>query len=203
MRREANPESQRRRFPAKLLPAPATQNRVLSWVPPFMLGLIVAGFAVWLMLRGGPTPPKPVKKFAVTLPANGELSLPGADSNALASGVAISPDGGQLVYVASDGKSRRLYLRKMEEFDATPLAGTDGAGYPFFSPDGQWVGFYADGKLKKVLLTGGKPIDICEVGTAFILQRLWSAKPYHITKSSRRLVKAAWVWCIKPRTTLN
>ena len=55
----------------------------------------------------------------------------------------------------------------MEELSTTPLTGTDGAGCPFFSPDGQWVGFCADGKLKKVLLAGGKPVDICAVGTGF------------------------------------
>ncbi|MFB3077096.1 MAG: protein kinase, partial [Lysobacterales bacterium] len=145
-------------------------RKALQWkvaVTMMVAAAIVGGFAVWVMLRGGAAAPNPLKKFAITLPANGELSLPGADRDALSSGVAISPDGGLLVYVADDGKNRKLYLRKLEEFNTTALIGTDGAGCPFFSPDGQWVGFYADGKLKKVLLAGGKPIDICEVGTGF------------------------------------
>jgi len=63
------------------------------------------------------------------------------------------------VYVASRGGSTRLYVRPFDRFDATLVPGTDGAESPFFSPDGQSLGFFAQGKLKKVSLSGGAPFD--------------------------------------------
>ena len=56
-----------------------------------------------------------------------------------------------------------LYRRPLAETQAVALPGTEGAEYPFFSPDGQWVGFAAGKKLKKVALSGGPPIDLCEL----------------------------------------
>ena len=74
--------------------------------------------------------------------------------------LALTPDGQLLVYVAVQKGIRRLYLRRLDSFDATPIAGTEGAEGPFFSPDGEWVGFHADGKLKKVSVHGGLPEKI-------------------------------------------
>ena len=100
--------------------------------------------------------PKPLMRFAVTLPP-GETS-PLQTWPALA----ISPDGMQLVYVAGRGESKQLYWRSMERLEVTPLAGTENASSPFFSPDSQWIGFFADGKLKKINLRGGFPTIVCE-----------------------------------------
>ncbi|HEX5473455.1 MAG TPA: protein kinase [Vicinamibacterales bacterium] len=83
--------------------------------------------------------------------------------------LAVSPDGGQIVYVASAGGHARLYLRPLDRFEATPIASTDGATAPFFSPDGRWVGFYAAGALQKVSLGGGGALRICEAPS------VWSA----------------------------
>jgi len=79
--------------------------------------------------------------------------------------LALSPDGDYLAYVeeGSDGR-RKIYLRALDEFKATPLPGTEGAISPFFSPDGEWIG-YADHfqrKLKKVPVKGGEPILLAE-----------------------------------------
>ncbi|MHC4568606.1 MAG: TolB family protein, partial [Planctomycetota bacterium] len=79
--------------------------------------------------------------------------------------LALSPDGRNLAYVeeGSDGR-RKIYLRALSEFEATPLPGTEGAISPFFSPDGEWIG-YADHfqrKLKKVPVKGGEPILLAE-----------------------------------------
>lgn len=78
-------------------------------------------------------------------------------------GLALSPDGGDLVYV--DGN--QLYRRPMGALEATAIAGTEAGQYPFFSPDGKWIGFFADGFLKKVALSGGPPVTICEAGFRF------------------------------------
>ena len=76
--------------------------------------------------------------------------------------VALSPDGTHLVYVANE----QLYLRPMESWEGSPISGTEGSWWPFFSPDGQWVGFFADGKLKKVSVNGGAPLILCDAPSA-------------------------------------
>jgi serine/threonine-protein kinase len=88
------------------------------------------------------------------------LSVPLAD-NPLPS-LAISPDATRVVYVGGSGKSTRLYLRVMSEIDAEPLPGTQGASGPFFSPDGAAVGFFADGKLKRLSFTDRKVATLCD-----------------------------------------
>ena len=78
--------------------------------------------------------------------------------------IAISPDGASVVFAASN----RLYLRRMDEIEAHPIPGTDGgAQSPFFSPDGQWVGFFsgADNTLKKIATGGGAAVTLCPAGT--------------------------------------
>ena len=82
--------------------------------------------------------------------------------SAAAALLALSPDGERLVYVAASDESRMLYLRQLGEFEANAIAGTEGALTPFFSPDGDWIGFYANGFLQKVPVGGGTPIVICE-----------------------------------------
>jgi Tol biopolymer transport system component len=77
--------------------------------------------------------------------------------------VAVSPDGSQVAYVASDPKGgRRLWLRSLSAFDAVSLAGTEGAVSVFWSPDGKSIGFFVDTKLKRLDLPGGAPVTICE-----------------------------------------
>jgi serine/threonine-protein kinase len=77
--------------------------------------------------------------------------------------VALSPDGRLLVYSAAvRGGSTQLYLRRLDELEARPVPGTEGANTPLFSPDGRWLAFYAEGALKKVSLAGGVPLTISE-----------------------------------------
>ena len=77
--------------------------------------------------------------------------------------VALSPDGKLLVYVAATaGGPTNLYLRPLDDLTARPIPETAGASTPFFSPDGRWVGFYADGMLKKLSVAGGVPLTICD-----------------------------------------
>ncbi len=74
---------------------------------------------------------------------------------------ALSPDGSRLVYVADLPDRTQLSLRLMNQFEVRPIPGTEGASSPFFSPDGQSVGFFVDEKLKIVSLRGGEPRTIC------------------------------------------
>ena len=77
-------------------------------------------------------------------------SLAGADE-------IISPDGTRMVYVSQG----RLFTRRLDQPNATELAGTQGAYAPFFSPDGQWVAFFTAGKLQKISVEGGSAITLC------------------------------------------
>jgi hypothetical protein len=70
---------------------------------------------------------------------------------------ALSPDGRQLAYVASGDGVSQLWVRPLDQIRAQPLAGTAGALFPFWSPDSQSIGFFADGKLKRIQATGGPP----------------------------------------------
>jgi eukaryotic-like serine/threonine-protein kinase len=83
--------------------------------------------------------------------------------SSIGSGAILSPDGSRVVFVseAADGVSR-LSCRRLDQPDSIELPGTEGANFPFISPDGQWVGFFANGKLKKTRLDGGEPIALCD-----------------------------------------
>jgi serine/threonine protein kinase/Tol biopolymer transport system component len=74
---------------------------------------------------------------------------------------ALSPDGTRIVVASGDGSARRLYDRPLRSLEAAPIRGTEGGASPFFSPDGQWIGFHVEGRLKKVPIQGGEPVDLC------------------------------------------
>ena len=74
----------------------------------------------------------------------------------------LSRDGRQLVFVSDRDGTRRLMVRSLERVEARPLAGTERAFSPFFSPDAQWIGFFADGKLKKVPAAGGVALALAD-----------------------------------------
>ena len=77
--------------------------------------------------------------------------------------LALSPDGTLLAFVArTSGEAPQLYVRRLDQLTATPLSGTAGASTPCFSPDGQWLAFFADLKLKKVPVTGGAVVTLAE-----------------------------------------
>jgi serine/threonine protein kinase/Tol biopolymer transport system component len=77
---------------------------------------------------------------------------------------ALSPDGRQIVFVASSDGPQRLWLRRLDATSVQPLAGTEGAAYPFWSPDSRSVGFFADNKLKRIDIGGGSPQTLTEAG---------------------------------------
>ena len=88
--------------------------------------------------------------MAIALPPGVQLALAG-----LTDPVVLSPDGGHIALVGRGEGGRQLYLQRRDEFLATPLPDTRDASFPFFSPDGQWVGFFAGGELRKVAVSGG------------------------------------------------
>ena len=94
----------------------------------------------------------------------------GADASLrtdLGAGAVLSPDGTLLVFAAAAGNGDRsqLYVRRLDQLQAAPLAGTDDATGPFFSPDGQWVAFFGGGRLKKVAVTGGAAVTLTDAAS--------------------------------------
>ncbi|MBS1804747.1 MAG: serine/threonine-protein kinase [Acidobacteria bacterium] len=105
---------------------------------------------------------------------------PAATSFAFATNLgpmSLSPEGKRMVFAATgqDGTSQ-LWIRSLDSPTAQRLPGTDGAAFPFWSPDGLWVAFFADGKLKKVDTRGGSPIALAEVSASTGYGGSWSAK---------------------------
>ena len=99
--------------------------------------------------------------------------------------LSLSPDGQVLVFAAQKpGGALQLYMRRLDQLEAVPLSGTDGANSPFFSPDGQWVAFNAGGKLKKVSVTGGAAVEVGDA--AGLAGGAWSEDGTTITFSPHR-----------------
>jgi eukaryotic-like serine/threonine-protein kinase len=148
-------------------PGPADTSTAIPLVPlwrraiPYAaVVLVTVGLTAWAasLLRPAASD-RPVARFVINLPENERFSNTGRHA------VAISPDDSHIVY----GANGRLNLRRLDQLVATPIRGTEGAltslvesaRNPFFSPDGQWIGFWQNGQLKKVSVTGGAAIVLC------------------------------------------
>jgi eukaryotic-like serine/threonine-protein kinase len=120
-----------------------------------ILALIAIGsFLVWSRW-----PTTPVLRSDILPPPDSDFSFSGDFS----APPAFSPDGKYIVFGArtKDGK-RQLWLRPLNHETATPVEGTDGGSFPFWSPDSQSIGFFADGKLKRIAVTGGSPMALAD-----------------------------------------
>src|SRR5215510_3912131 len=121
----------------------ASRGRRRTW-PAWSLTCLAVGVAAALLVRDLTRPELPETHLQVVTP-----STPDAIS------MAVSPDGRKLVFVASNQGRTQLFLRPLDSVNAQPLAGTEGAAYPFWSPNSRSVGFFADRKLKRIDLQGG------------------------------------------------
>jgi serine/threonine protein kinase/Tol biopolymer transport system component len=131
------------------------RRALIPSVGALLIGAAIAAFAVW-NLKPSPSP-QPVIRTVINLPPGQQLA--GLDSGPA---IGLSPDGSHLVYVARQGGLQQLYLRAMDSLESKAIPGTEGAVNPFFSPDGQWLGFFAGGKLMKVSANGGAAIALGE-----------------------------------------
>jgi serine/threonine protein kinase len=122
------------------------RREVVAWSA-LALTLVAAGVATW---RSNVSPPdsREVTRFAID-------SVHGVQTE-----IALSPDGRKLAYATEREGIRHLYLREMSSSQSVRMAGTEGASHPFFSPDGEWVGFIAGNVLKKASLQGGAPVSV-------------------------------------------
>jgi eukaryotic-like serine/threonine-protein kinase len=121
-----------------------------------LVGTVAAtSVVVWNVKPTPSAPSTSVARFAITPPPSDPLAVD------LAS-VAISPDGRRVAYAAGRGGRQRIFLRAIDDFGGAPVPGTEGGRNPFFSPDGEWLGFFIPGKMKKVPRAGGTPLVICD-----------------------------------------
>jgi len=134
--------------------APARTRSFAKWSALIVVAAVVAAIGVtWFLARRRVAPPPvPVRRFSITLPPNAEITgIP-----------AISRDGRWMVYRSS--AAAPLYVRSMDRGEVKPLPGTEGGSNPFFSPNGEWIGFFDEnqGVLKKIAVAGGAPIQVCK-----------------------------------------
>jgi Tol biopolymer transport system component len=141
---------------------PAVAHVAPAWLRVLPWALAALGFAaaaaLFVMWAPGRSVPASPLRLEASIGADADLAT---DQGPAA---ILSPDGKTLAFVAQKAMATdsQLYVRRLEQLAATPLAGTDGARNPFFSPDGQWIGFFAGGKLKKVAVSGGAVVVLCD-----------------------------------------
>ena len=135
------------------------QNERLVWIGSGVLLAVLAAYLGWQIGVG---------EHSVN-PAHLTVSLPPGETllSTSTEPVVISPDGSEIVYGArGEDQKVQLYVRKLSDFASTPIAGTEDGQNPFFSPNGEWLGFVSENKLKKVSLRGGSAVAITEGAAA-------------------------------------
>ncbi len=150
--------------PFAVVPTPTTSlafvrgNPLAVGVAVGLMGIVaVLGAALWTWARSPAPPPiPPVARFTLRLPPDARPGYAGGPT------IAVSPDGSRIVYVAGPPTSQ-LYARGLDQLDAVAIPGTQGGTQPFFSPDGQWLGFEQSGKLVRTAVGGGPVLPICDV----------------------------------------
>jgi len=140
---------------------PRTRER-LAWTVCGIVAIGAIALAAWTFLRPAPAPGQTA--FMVSPPDGWTLTLaPTANSNAQTAPIAVSPDGRRIAFLATPAQGRsRLWVRSLDTLAAQELPATDGASSPFWSPDSRSLGFFADGKLKRIDVAGGPPLTLTE-----------------------------------------
>jgi serine/threonine-protein kinase len=124
----------------------------------------VTGLAIWILKPTPQAAPQPVSRLAIALPP-GERFVTAGGVDPSGAAVAVSPDGRYIAYAATRGSTQQIFLRAMDQSEARPIPGTEGADGPFFSPDGQWLGFVSGrSTIKKISLSGGSAISLFSGG---------------------------------------
>ncbi len=137
-----------------VLAPPRKRFAFLLWLLAGALIGIVAVYSAGRLFGRPPTRNSPPVRASLALPAETQLSFANRPA------IAVSPDGRTVIFRAVSQGVARLYRRGLNAPASEPVAGTEGGFNPFFSPDGEWLGFFTNTELKKVPLAGGSPIRI-------------------------------------------
>jgi Tol biopolymer transport system component len=153
-RRLLNRDSDGADSAAATAPLPSRLGRA-GWIVAGVVAVASLVFALW----NRPTAvPKTAARLTIPLPPGQEITT----------SPAISRDGRTVAYVTQQGTDdSQLYLRDLNSFEARAVAGSSGAAQPFFSPDGKWVAFFAQGQIQKAEVSGGAPIRLADAAVPF------------------------------------
>ena len=143
------------------IPAGTATRAAPGKLPWIVAGLMTALAAVALWAPGRPQTPADRPLMRLDLDLGPDVSLPASSPGG--SDIAISPDGMRLAYVS--GTPQRLFVRRLDQPNATELHATEEADKPFFSQDGQWVGFTVRGKLSKISVDGGAVVALGDIAS--------------------------------------
>lgn len=136
--------------PAPPPPVPVEAKKPFVWIAATAAMTALAAVGLWGWLKPTPVAPRPITHFVTAAP-QGIAGSP----------IAVSPDGTRIAWASASFD--HIYLRTMDDPLAKPIPGTEGGGFPVFSPDGQWLAFYTGAgpvQLKKIPLTGGAPVTV-------------------------------------------
>src|SRR5436309_1300209 len=161
-------------------------RRAVRDVAPWAVAGLATGLALWASLRARPEPPaRPVARFPLVRPPSAPLAEFSAGPT-----VAFSPDGSRIIYVSSASTGNQLFSRRLDQLEPVPLAGTQNARNPSFSPDGRWVAYFSGSKLYKLPLGGGPAAVVADVpGVAF--GATWGTTDTIVFRLERALMKVA------------
>jgi Tol biopolymer transport system component/predicted Ser/Thr protein kinase len=141
------------------VPAPVVSHRKArertAWAIAGVVTLIAIASTIGYVQRA----PKPAQLMRLSAELGADVAL----YTDFGANAVLSPDGTRLVFVAVGAdKTEHLYIRSLDQMQATALSGAENARDPFFSPDGQWIAFFAVGKLKKISVQGGAVVTLCD-----------------------------------------
>ena len=137
-------------IPAGTSPAGKQRERIVLAVAALAVALSIA---LSVLHFGEPEPPIETRRFQIHEPEGVRFGMRAAE---------ISPDGRHLAFIGVSDGVRRVWVRSLDLLEARALAGTEGAQHPFWSPNSRFLGFFADGKLKKIEVAGGPPQTLCD-----------------------------------------
>jgi eukaryotic-like serine/threonine-protein kinase len=133
---------------------------LIPWIVAGVLGIACVAIAALYFM--GSSHHEQVIRALIPSPPN-TLFAQQSGGNSDGGQIAISPDGRKIAFVAVDSSGKpNLYVRALNSLTALPLPNTEGAYYPFWSPKSDFIGFFMDGKLKKIDASGGPPLTICD-----------------------------------------
>jgi len=140
--------------PAAAPQAPPSRAGLVAMTLALILATVVMAAALRALRGRGASPDLPTFRFEVSTAPTDDPSM------------ALSPDGTEIAFVANQDRVPVLWVRPLDAIESRALPGTGGASYPFWSPDGRTIGFFADNKLKRIDVAGGLPLVVASAPNA-------------------------------------